>query len=156
MADANPLRPICRKIRGDELSALSGKAGIQESLLALWGKAEVISCNLHNHFFVIFSNEEKEEILAIAKLVEVVTGKEKLIGVIHDVATREEYQGRGLGTALMNKIIRFGKEHGFDYLELTSNPTREPANKLYQRVKFTLVAKAAGEKGTNLYRFFYS
>lgn len=55
---------------------------------------------------------------------------------LEDVIVDEAARGQGIGEALTREVIRLAKESGANYLALTSNPRREAANRLYQRVGF--------------------
>ena len=55
---------------------------------------------------------------------------------LEDVVVDSAVRGRGVGQALTNEVIRLAKETGAGYIALTSNPKRESANRLYQRVGF--------------------
>jgi len=65
---------------------------------------------------------------------------------LEDVIVDETVRGQGVGEALTREVIRLAKESGADYIALTSNPRREAANRLYQRVGFK-------KWETNLYRY---
>lgn len=56
---------------------------------------------------------------------------------LEDVIVDETARSKGVGEALTREIIRLAKEAGADFIALTSNPKREAANRLYQRVGFT-------------------
>ncbi|GAB4501337.1 MAG: hypothetical protein Fur0035_08790 [Anaerolineales bacterium] len=56
---------------------------------------------------------------------------------LEDVVVDEAARGRGIGAALTRAAIRLAGESGASYLALTSNPRREAANRLYQRLGFT-------------------
>lgn len=55
---------------------------------------------------------------------------------LEDVIVDETARGKGVGEALTKEVLRLAKESGADYIALTSNPRREAANRLYQRVGF--------------------
>lgn len=55
---------------------------------------------------------------------------------LEDVIVDGAARGQGVGEALTREVIRLAKESGADYIALTSNPRREAANRLYQRVGF--------------------
>lgn len=79
------------------------------------------------------------------------------IAEIHDVVVDEASRGRGIGEQLTNELLLcarvFAARCGQSIkLYLTSRPSRVAANALYQKLGFTLVAKAEGEWGTNLYK----
>ena len=65
---------------------------------------------------------------------------------LEDVVVDSAARGKGIGAALTREVIRLAKESGADYIALTSNPRREAANRLYQRVGFK-------KWETNLYRY---
>ncbi len=55
---------------------------------------------------------------------------------LEDVVVDGAARGQGVGEALTREVIRLAKESGANYMALTSNPRREAANRLYQRVGF--------------------
>lgn len=65
---------------------------------------------------------------------------------IEDVVVDEAYRGRGIGKALTCAAMQRAAELGAYHIDLTSRPTREAANHLYQRLGFE-------RRETNLYRF---
>ena len=67
--------------------------------------------------------------------------------IIEDVVVDGEYRGKGIGEALTLEALRLAREAGANGVSLTSNPKREAANRLYQRLGFK-------RRETNTY--FYS
>jgi ribosomal protein S18 acetylase RimI-like enzyme len=65
---------------------------------------------------------------------------------IEDVVVDESARGRGVGAALTNAAIRLAAERGARTVDLTSRPSREAANRLYQRLGFVA-------RETHVYRF---
>lgn len=65
---------------------------------------------------------------------------------IEDVVVDADARGRGVGEALTREAIRIAGTHGARTVELTSRPSREAANRLYQRLGFE-------RRETNVYRF---
>ena len=65
---------------------------------------------------------------------------------IEDVVVDEAVRGRGVGAALNGAAIERAQRAGARTVDLTSRPTREAANRLYQRLGFT-------ERDTNVYRY---
>ena len=63
---------------------------------------------------------------------------------IEDVVVDGVMQGKGIGEALVRHALNIAREAGADGVALTSNPRREAANRLYQRLGFNPWA-------TNLY-----
>ena len=58
--------------------------------------------------------------------------------IIEDVVVDETKRRRGMGEALVRRAIDLARESGANGVSLTSNPTREAANKLYQAIGFQL------------------
>ena len=56
---------------------------------------------------------------------------------IEDVVVDNAARGKGVGEALTRAMIERAKQKGVRKLALTSNPRREAANRLYQRLGFT-------------------
>ena len=65
---------------------------------------------------------------------------------IEDVVVREDAQGRGVGEALNRRAMQIAVDRGAQTINLTSRPTREAANRLYQRLGFV-------PRETNIYRY---
>lgn len=55
---------------------------------------------------------------------------------IEDVVVDEALRGNGIGEALVKHALDLAHEAGADGVTLTSNPKREAANRLYQKVGF--------------------
>ena len=64
---------------------------------------------------------------------------------IEDVVVDAEARGQGVGEVLTREAIRIAGTHGARTVELTSRPSREAANRLYQRIGFE-------RRDTNVYR----
>ncbi|MDP3947255.1 MAG: GNAT family N-acetyltransferase [bacterium] len=58
--------------------------------------------------------------------------------VIEDVVVDQTERGKGYGEEITLDLIRWARENGVEVIELTSGSHRIPANKLYQKVGFTL------------------
>jgi ribosomal protein S18 acetylase RimI-like enzyme len=65
---------------------------------------------------------------------------------IEDVIVDENARGRGVGEALMQACLERAEHAGASQVMLTSNPNRQAANRLYQRMGFE-------QRNTNVYRF---
>ena len=65
---------------------------------------------------------------------------------IEDVVVDEEARGHGVGELLNRAALDRARELGAKTVELTSRPSREAANRLYQRIGFVA-------RDTNVYRF---
>jgi len=65
---------------------------------------------------------------------------------IEDVVVDEAARGHGIGELLNQQALDEARRRGHKGVSLTSRPSREAANRLYQRIGFTL-------RQTNLYRY---
>ncbi len=65
---------------------------------------------------------------------------------IEDVVVDERARGHGVGEALNMAALEEAKRHGAKAVSLTSRPSREAANRLYQRIGFSA-------RDTNVYRY---
>ena len=65
---------------------------------------------------------------------------------IEDVVVDEAVRGRGVGEALSQEAVRRAVGLGARTVELTSRPSREAANRLYQRLGFI-------RRDSNVYRY---
>lgn len=63
-----------------------------------------------------------------------------------DIVVDTKYRGRGLGKALMMKLVERARAHRAERIEFTSNPSRAAANHLYQKLGFV-------RKETNVYKY---
>ena len=58
------------------------------------------------------------------------------IADIESVIVSSKYRGRGYGKELMTAMVEVAKKMNVHHIQLTSNPRREAANKLYQDLGF--------------------
>jgi len=65
---------------------------------------------------------------------------------IEDVVVDSAQRGKGIGEALTREALRVAQEAGATTVDLTSRPSREAANRLYQRIGFE-------KRETNIYRY---
>ncbi len=92
----------------------------------------------------LFVGEENGKIIGTISLVfyRIPTGDKAWI---EDVIVDESTRGKGYGNKLIQHAIDFAKSKGILKVNLTSNPTRIAANKMYQKLGFELYI-------TNMYR----
>lgn len=93
------------------------------------------------HLLAAIDNDEILGSLTLA-IYHIPTGKK---AIIEDVVVDNDARGRGLASHLMNRGIEIARENGARKIELTSNPTRIAANKMYLKLGFKL-------RETNFYR----
>ncbi len=91
------------------------------------------------------NSENKQEILGSLTLVvfRIPTG---IRAWIEDVIVDEKARGMGIGEMLVKTALERAKAEGAKTVDLTSRPSREAANRLYQRCGFQA-------RDTNIYRF---
>jgi ribosomal protein S18 acetylase RimI-like enzyme len=65
---------------------------------------------------------------------------------IEDVIVDESARGRGVGEALNRRALKIALNAGAQTVDLTSRPSRDAANRLYQRLGFVA-------RETNVYRY---
>ena len=65
---------------------------------------------------------------------------------IEDVVVDNQARGRGVGDALNRAALAEAERRGVKTVDLTSRPSREAANRLYQRLGFK-------QRDTNVYRY---
>ena len=65
---------------------------------------------------------------------------------IEDVVVDDAARGRGVGESLNQFALRLAADAGAKTVDLTSRPSREAANRLYQRIGFEA-------RETNVYRY---
>ena len=66
-------------------------------------------------------------------------------GYVEEVVVDEAARGAGIGRSLIEELADMARAEGLDFLELTSRPAREAANRLYRSLGFEL-------RETNVYR----
>lgn len=65
---------------------------------------------------------------------------------VESVVVDETFRGRGIGEALSRRSVEHAQELGAKSIDLTSRPSREAANRLYQKIGFE-------KRETNVYRY---
>ena len=68
--------------------------------------------------------------------------------VIEDVVVDASARGKGIGEALTRAALERARKTGRRSVDLTSRPSREAANRLYQRLGFV-------KRETNVYRYSF-
>ena len=94
---------------------------------------------------LLVSDSDTGKIVGLA----VLTVAHKLVtpdfGSIEDVVVDSAYRGKGIGKEIVSQLISKARQLKLHYIELTSNPSRVTANRLYQSLDFVL-------RPTNCYR----
>jgi ribosomal protein S18 acetylase RimI-like enzyme len=95
--------------------------------------------------FVLVCTNEETEIIGMLSLVilKIPTGSKAWI---EDVVVDTKARGKGLGKALMDYALEKARKLGVKSIDLTSRPSRESANLLYQSLGYKT-------RETNVYRY---
>lgn len=65
---------------------------------------------------------------------------------VEDFVVDSNYRNKGIGKALIKKVIKTAEKMGANTIELTSNPSRKAANIFYQKIGFKIYE-------TNYYKY---
>ena len=93
---------------------------------------------------IFIGTDESGQILGMLSLIvmKIPTGNKAWI---EDVVVDQSARGKGMGKALMNHALEKAKELAVKSVDLTSRPSREKANMLYQSLGYQI-------RETNVYR----
>lgn len=94
---------------------------------------------------ILFAARSGQEIVGLLTLVifRIPTG---VRAWIEDVVVDSQARGKGVGDALNRAALAEAERRGAKTVDLTSRPSRETANRLYQRLGFK-------QRDTNVYRY---
>lgn len=92
---------------------------------------------------IVFVSEDGTRIVGMALLC-ITERIGRRTGQVEDVVVYDGYRGKGIGKALMNKLIETARKKKLKEVYLTSRPARVAANALYQKIGFE-------KKDTNAY-----
>jgi ribosomal protein S18 acetylase RimI-like enzyme len=123
---------------------------INELLPQLSSSAQVISMDRlselveSDNTLIFIGTDENGQILGMLSLIvmKIPTGNKAWI---EDVVVDQSARGKGMGKALMNHALEKAKELAVKSVDLTSRPSREKANMLYQSLGYQI-------RETNVYR----
>lgn len=85
-----------------------------------------------------------DKVIGLASLF-IIQKIEVKVGLVEGVVVDEKHRGQGIGEAMMRLLIKKAQQLELDHIDLTSNPKRIAANKLYQKLGFY-------KRKTNVYR----
>lgn len=83
--------------------------------------------------------EEGDELIGFGSLIIHKVPTKGEVSRLEDIVIGENHQGKGLGKTLVLRLIEIAKEKKVSKINLTSNPMRVGAQKLYEAVGFTRV-----------------
>ena len=125
----------------EAIGRLTAQLSPNASMPGWEGLDEVVNSNCTSLFI---ARDESGAIvgMAILAMYRISTG---IRAWIEDVVVDEKARGKGVGEALCRHIIQEAREMGIKTIDLTSRPSREAANRLYQKMGFE-------KRDTNVYR----
>jgi len=109
------------------------------------GRAELEAIAASDASILLVARDRSDRIVGTLTLAvfRVPTG---LLSWIEDVVVEETARGSGAGEALVRAALDRARAAGAKSVDLTSRPSREAANRLYQRIGFET-------RSTNVYRY---
>ena len=135
---------VCEKVTDDVVEAMA-RLVPQLSKSAPPMTAEILSAVAeHDACYLLLARDEDGSVLGSMTLVvfPIPTG---IRAWIEDVVVDGDARGKGVGEALNLRAIEIAEGQGAKTVDLTSRPSREAANRLYQRIGFV-------PRETNVYR----
>ena len=126
----------CKLLTPEIFAAVSSliKALSTTARVPTWNEIDEVVTSPTTTLFLARDGSEIVGMLTLI-LVRIPTG---LRGHIEDVVVAESHRKKGIGKALTQHAIAVTKTKGTRTLDLTSRPSREAANRLYQRLGFKL------------------
>lgn len=82
--------------------------------------------------------EKDNQVVGFASLISYQTPTKGWIGRIEDVIVHENFRGQGIGRGLVERLIEIAMKKNLALIDLTSNPKREIARKLYESLGFKI------------------
>jgi ribosomal protein S18 acetylase RimI-like enzyme len=107
--------------------------------------AETVAARLRTDDVHVVTAERDGQLLGMATLCVYATLTTGTVGQVEDVIVTEAARGERLGVRLMQELQAEAARLGCAYLQLTSRPSREAANRLYRSLGYT-------QRETNVYR----
>jgi ribosomal protein S18 acetylase RimI-like enzyme len=146
MIDAITIRTITPKLVGGKLNEAVSSLLCQLSDKPKQYTFDELKNLVSNPDFALIAaiDHEKKVICGMASVYFIKTLM-KNAALIEDVVVDEKYRGKKIGERLVKKLIETAKDRNVEFIDLTSAPEKEPANKLYQKLGFK-------KRNTNCYR----
>lgn len=116
---------------------------VNEIVLKSFGYERVNAHDERSHEFVACIDNIVVGYMILNEMIDII--KNKKIYHIDYVCVDPEYRGQKVGKTMMDYVIDYAKKEGGSRIELTSNPTRVAAHKLYENCGFI-------KRDTNVFR----
>lgn len=95
-----------------------------------------IKNNKNSFNIVAVTNKEVIGYLKVDKLKDI--GKNCNYYILNYICVKKDHQNNHIGTKLLEHIFKIANKNNIKYINLTSKPTREIANKLYLKEGFNI------------------
>ncbi len=102
------------------------------------------SAIVENSQSIIVAAKDEERIVGVGILF-VIKKFRGIYGYIEDMIVDESYRGQGIGGKILDHLVKAARVAGVKTIELSTRPSRVPANNLYIKAGFE-------PKETNVYR----
>lgn len=115
------------------------KKGLEKLFSQLTGQEKTnmdvdIMLEEKRNFYAVM--EENGELIGFGALVLYYVPTHGLVSRLEDIIVDESQRGKGYGKILVENLINHAKEQGVSQIDLTSNPKRVAAHKLYESLGF--------------------
>ncbi len=107
---------------------------VNEIVLKSFGYERADVHDERSHEFVACLDDVVVGYMILNEMIDII--KNKKIYHIDYVCVDPEYRGKKIGKIMMDYVMEFAKKEGGSRIELTSNPTRVAAHKLYENCGF--------------------
>lgn len=91
-------------------------------------------CNSSNIEIICVNNNLVVGYLTVNECIDSLTGE--VYGYVNYVCVLSEFRGLGVASLMFEYLFELCRSRGITYLELTSNPSRVAAHKLYEKLDF--------------------
>jgi GNAT superfamily N-acetyltransferase len=85
---------------------------------------------------IIVARNSQRQIIGMTTLICYSKLAKGLVGIVEDVVVLDSYRGRGIGTALMERVLTIAKHKRLGSIYLTSSDPRVAAHKMYEKAGF--------------------
>lgn len=103
------------------------------------GTRDIYQVTLYGFLLAAYSSSEEERVLVgMTTLLMSYKLASARFALIEDVVVDERWRGHGIGEALMQSAIDHARHAEASFIDLSSNPKREAANRLYCRLGFEI------------------
>lgn len=81
--------------------------------------------------------EENDDLIGFGSLIIHKVPTKGEVARLEDIIISENHQGKGLGVMLVSELIEIARQKKVSKINLTSNPMRTAAHKLYEKLGFS-------------------